>query len=630
MHNWHLDRSSPDLAAPWAEAPHSQAAPNGFVGAGDGIADRRAAAEPARPPAEQPDSAFGGNPRKWLHRGLIVLTVSAAAYAGVVGWIGLDRWRMALHAISVHDTLLAVSLVVVGFLLRAQRWLYYTSVLGWRISVLQRLTAFVASFAFTATPGKAGELVKVFLLRGRNDVSLAEGASILLIERLGDLLAVVLLACGGLILFTDLRVYIIVGIALVGCAFFATAHRELSNAVVSHLTAIPRLRSIGLKLVKALDTGRQLLRPLPFAIGIGLALLAWSCEASAFYVVIAKLGIPASYVIALSIYGVSTLAGALAMLPGGLGGVEAVMTLLLTRLGAAAATAAIAVIIFRVLTLWMFTVLGLAFTLGWLPFLSKRGAGTPAAAGAAGFYPKTAVFDDVTIVLPVLNETYSLSQTVDAIVETSKSQLREILIVVADRTSPESLAAIADLSNRLGDLIVVHRQQLRFIGGAMREAFALARGSHVVMMASDLETDPRLVPSLIERASQSPDSIVTVTRWRKGGGFQGYNVVKLVANAIFQKLFSLLYWTRLSDMTYAYRIFPTKLVQAITWEELRHPFLFETVIKPLRLGVAVTEIPGMWRARTEGVSQNTFMRNFEYLRIGLRVRFMSPEQIIRR
>lgn len=53
-------------------------------------------------------------------------------------------------------------------------------------------------------------------------------------------------------------------------------------------------------------------------------------------------------------------------------------------------------------------------------------------------YPKTPTFESVTVVLPVLNETYSLTQTVDAILESSKPYLREFLIVIADRTSPES------------------------------------------------------------------------------------------------------------------------------------------------------------------------------------------------
>jgi hypothetical protein len=62
----------------------------------------------------------------------------------------------------------------------------------------------------------------------------------------------------------------------------------------------------------------------------------------------------------------------------------------------------------------------------------------------------------------------------------------------------------------------------------------------------------------------------------------------------------------------------------------RNPFLFEILMKPLRVGVQVIKIPGVWRARTEGDSQNTFARNFEYFRIGLRVRFAAVQHILRK
>ena len=245
-------------------------------------------------------------------------------------------------------------------------------------------------------------------------------------------------------------------------------------------------------------------------------------------------------------------------------------------------------------------------------------------------FPQTDAFESATIILPVVNETYSLVKTVDSILQTSKAEVRELLIIICDKTTPESMATIKNLSARLGDLVVVHHQKLKFLGGAMREAFDLARGTHTIMMASDLETDPALVSRLIVEARTRPAAIVTVTRWHTEGGFEDYNRIKLVANWTFQKLFSLLFWTKLSDMTYAYRIFPTKLLQAIKWEELQHPLLFETLVQPLRLGVQVIEIPGIWRARTEGESQNTFARNFEYFRIGLRVRFAAVEHILRR
>ena len=213
--------------------------------------------------------------------------------------------------------------------------------------------------------------------------------------------------------------------------------------------------------------------------------------------------------------------------------------------------------------------------------------------------------------------------------KSSKEDILEIIIVVADFTSADSFEAIQELQSKYGDLIRLHHQKMRFIGGAMREAFELAKGSHTIMMASDLETDPKLVPILIAQAKLFPHKIITVTRWAAGGGFVDYSNIKLLANWLFQKIFSLLYWTNLTDMTYAYRIFPTEVLKAINWQELRHPFLFETMIKPLRMGAEAIEIPGFWRARTEGESQNTFFRNFEYFKIGLKVRFMPKSEIIK-
>ncbi len=239
------------------------------------------------------------------------------------------------------------------------------------------------------------------------------------------------------------------------------------------------------------------------------------------------------------------------------------------------------------------------------------------------------VFQSASIILPVMNETYSLRQTVEIIEQDCSKDVKEYLIVVCDRTKKESLQVCEELQLKYGSRVKIHTQQLPFIGGAIREAFELASGSHTVLMASDLETPPEVVKTMIELVKQNPDIIVTASRWIKGGKFYGYNPLKKFLNYIFQRIFSLLYFVPLTDMTYAYRIFPTKLVQSIQWEELKHPFLLETIVKPLRLGVKVKEIPAVWKARTEGESQNTFFANFVYFRIGFRARFMPKSKILK-
>jgi len=232
-----------------------------------------------------------------------------------------------------------------------------------------------------------------------------------------------------------------------------------------------------------------------------------------------------------------------------------------------------------------------------------------------------------TVILPVVNETYSLRQTVEMIEELCSAEVFDYLIVICKKTSIESRKVIEEIVNKYGHKVRVHDQVLPFLGGAMRECFDLAKGTHLIMMASDLETNPEQVPQLIALSKQHPDWIVGTNRWTKGGGFTGYSPVKLVFNFFFQKFFSILYRTNLKDMTYGYRIFPTALVQSINWTELKHPFLFESICKPLRLGVKAVEIPSVWKARTEGESQNPFINNFKYFGTGIKIRFMSKSKI---
>ena len=231
-----------------------------------------------------------------------------------------------------------------------------------------------------------------------------------------------------------------------------------------------------------------------------------------------------------------------------------------------------------------------------------------------------------SVILPVINETFSLKKTVDIIVAENNVSLEEILIVIAEKTKKESLDTIDGLKKQHPSLIKIHKQIMPYLGGALREAFEISQGTHIVVMASDLETDPKSVKELIKKAEEGHD-IVAASRWQKGAHFKGYNPVKLILNKIYQILFKLLYKTDSTDLTFAFRIYKAEVLKNIKWEELQHPFLLECLIKPLRLGYKAVEIPSSWAARKEGESQNTFWRNFSYISLGLKVFFMSKDEI---
>lgn len=240
-------------------------------------------------------------------------------------------------------------------------------------------------------------------------------------------------------------------------------------------------------------------------------------------------------------------------------------------------------------------------------------------------------FKNVSILIPAMDETYSLAETVNVILETCSPQdIAEIIIIVADKTSPDTINTANNLIAKYNDRakIYIHAQKLPFAGGAVREGINLAKGSHLVMMSADLETDPHLIREFIEQSRMNPEKIITAARWKHGGGFKGYNKIKLLCNYIFEKAIAIFYFTSLSDLTYAYRLFPSKLMKNIRWEELKHPFFLETALKPLRLGVKFVEVPAKWQARTEGESVNSFFANFKYFRTAWHNRLLRPEQIL--
>jgi glycosyltransferase involved in cell wall biosynthesis len=234
----------------------------------------------------------------------------------------------------------------------------------------------------------------------------------------------------------------------------------------------------------------------------------------------------------------------------------------------------------------------------------------------------------VSVILPVVDEAHSLRQTVEILLADNPGSICEILIVICKFTTPAAIAVCDALRAEYPDIILVRAQTRPFLGGAMQDAFDWATGSHILMMASDLETDPATAKDLIARAAEGWD-IVTANRWLTPGSFHGYAPLKHLLNWIFQRLMQTLYRTSLSDLTFGFRIFKSSWLAKIAWQELRHPFLLETVLKPLRLGARITEIPTTWSARAEGESHNTFWRNFEYFRVAVKVRFTSRDNLLR-
>lgn len=241
-------------------------------------------------------------------------------------------------------------------------------------------------------------------------------------------------------------------------------------------------------------------------------------------------------------------------------------------------------------------------------------------------------FTGASVIVTALRETDSLRRAINIVLDTCHHEdICEIIIALAKISTQDCVRTAEDICKNSGDVkIRIMFQKRPFIGGAFKDAFDTAEGSHVVMLAADMDTDPAVVCKFIEKSKLFPDSIITASRWNKGGGFVGYSKVKKVCNFIFNHVFSVVYNTKLSDITYGFRLIPTELARSINWEETKHPFYMETALKPIRLGIDFVEVPAVWRASDSGESVNSFAHNFAYFKPVIKNRFIRKEDILKK
>lgn len=295
----------------------------------------------------------------WRYRVLIgSVAFSALGYLGISLWAGWQAVSDGMSRVGLLGGAQIGVLILIGYGLRFLRWQVYLNALRHPLPWWPSLKIYLAGFALTTTPGKAGEALRGVLLR-RWDVPYANSFAALFSERLSDLLAMVLLALLGLSRYPEWLPMIGICLALVTCGVLLVSRHKLIEVIERRIAWNRGWISRWLRnVVHVLHQSRCLHSPQRLVGTTVLSLLAWSLEALAFYWILNAMGIDVSLTFAVFVYALSMLAGALSFMPGGLGSAEAVMVALLVSSDVAVADAIAATVLLRLATLWFAVALG--------------------------------------------------------------------------------------------------------------------------------------------------------------------------------------------------------------------------------------------------------------------------------
>lgn len=291
--------------------------------------------------------------------GLGVLAYMAAALATDAGTLAA-----ALRKLGWTGTALVLGLSLLNYLLRFERWARYLAQLGHRLPRPRHRLIYLAGFAFTVSPAKAGEAVRSLYLRPQG-VGYADSIAALAVERLLDLLAMAVLATLIVIDQPRYRLLLAAAVLLTAGLVWLLGQPQLPRALDA--LAARRSNRLGQRLQQGLQhlaqllrSARQLLQPRLLLAGLLTGLVAWGAEGIGFGLILSGLDQPLSLNAATGIYAIAVLAGGAAFfLPGGIGGMEIVMSTLLVAQGVPLPVAVIATLMCRLATLWFAVAIGL-------------------------------------------------------------------------------------------------------------------------------------------------------------------------------------------------------------------------------------------------------------------------------
>ncbi len=291
---------------------------------------------------------------------LISVALSAVGYLAVSLWSGWREVLNAVAAVGIFGTLIALGLSLVNYGLRFIRWQYYLQLLDHPLSWQPSLRIYLAGFALTTTPGKAGEMLRSVFLKGYG-MPYSKSLAAFFAERLCDLIAVLILVAVGAWRHESAQP-IILGFGAILILGLGLLHTPgWLRVIEERVGGLLRLR-LKVFLLSAIETVLQFRRcfavsTMVYAISLGI--FAWGAEGLGFYYVAHWMGTEIPLSEALFIYAFSMLIGALSFLPGGLGSAEVTMIGLLLLNGMDEAQAVACTLFVRLVTLWFAVILGL-------------------------------------------------------------------------------------------------------------------------------------------------------------------------------------------------------------------------------------------------------------------------------
>lgn len=256
---------------------------------------------------------------------------------------------------------LAIACTLSSYLIRFLKWHWMLKKLDIELSWKESFYIFFIGLSMSITPGKAGELLKAFLIKKKTNVDMSRSASAVFVDRLTDMFSMLILIAFGVSLFPLGKILFFVFLVVFAGITIILRSRNLAMKSIDLVTKVKFLQKHRDTLVIFYNNIYELLKFRLFLPIVLVSALAWFMECVSMYLFADALKLNLTFVQDIFVFSAGTLLGAISFLPGGLGIAEGSIQGMLTQIfHVPVAPAASLTLLIRVVTLWLGVFIGLA------------------------------------------------------------------------------------------------------------------------------------------------------------------------------------------------------------------------------------------------------------------------------
>jgi len=247
-----------------------------------------------------------------------------------------------------------------NYIFRFLKWNYYLKVLGIMPEPKINRYIFMSGLSMTITPGKAGELLKCFLLKEHIGTPVSLSSPAVMAERITDGMAMVILASFGSLAYPYGGMVILISFCIISFLMIFFHIEPLFNFLTIKFAKIHLFKKSSVFLTNFQQNAKKLFSFSNLLLAVAIGVISWGFEGLVVYLAIRALGGEISILGSFFIVSVSSLLGALSFLPGGLGVTEGSIMATMILIGIGKEMAAAATVITRFSTLWLGIAIGIA------------------------------------------------------------------------------------------------------------------------------------------------------------------------------------------------------------------------------------------------------------------------------